>query len=455
MISNLIAVGNLKQAHEYLPHLPSSLRSKFETKIRDALPLPKGTSKGDDTITTQDDYPTWGLAHREIYPWNPHEPDRSSPSCLEEINQHLSTVAPRLEARIVELPDLISGAPGGRVVKQLGLFAREDLKAGEEVLREKSYLTATARMNDAFCDGCAVRLPSSALGSSAAAASEESREEREGAVSCSDCETIFCSQDCLDTASELYHPALCDGDFDSLGKDAEAKDAPHALYALLLLRALAMAKHQEVHPLTLPQTKYLWGDFLPHSSSSKPSLPFNIHYNIILPLTMMEKMDINIFEATTEEGGMGVWVLNTLYAKFRGTADARMGLDGKPEIGAVHPMWCLANHDCAPNVGWRWEGDMRFYVRSEEQSVDWRPGTQENSEAEEDSEEEGEEEGEVEVGRGIRKDEQILGHYCDVELPVKERREWARGALGGDCMCERCCWEAANPEMVRSVRIAR
>jgi hypothetical protein len=42
----------------------------------------------------------------------------------------------------------------------------------------------------------------------------------------------------------------------------------------------------------------------------------------------------------------------------------------------------------------------------------------------------------------IKKGEEILGHYCDVDLGVEERREWAAGALGGECRCERCVWEA-------------
>lgn len=42
---------------------------------------------------------------------------------------------------------------------------------------------------------------------------------------------------------------------------------------------------------------------------------------------------------------------------------------------------------------------------------------------------------------GISKGEEVLNHYCDVELPVGTRREWAVGALGGVCVCERCVWE--------------
>lgn len=31
---------------------------------------------------------------------------------------------------------------------------------------------------------------------------------------------------------------------------------------------------------------------------------------------------------------------------------------------------------------------------------------------------------------GIKKGEEILNHYCDIDLKVKDRREWAQGSLG-------------------------
>ena len=42
---------------------------------------------------------------------------------------------------------------------------------------------------------------------------------------------------------------------------------------------------------------------------------------------------------------------------------------------------------------------------------------------------------------GIKEGEEVLTHYCDVELGVRQRREWAVGPLGGVCVCERCLWE--------------
>lgn len=46
-----------------------------------------------------------------------------------------------------------------------------------------------------------------------------------------------------------------------------------------------------------------------------------------------------------------------------------------------------------------------------------------------------------EWGKGIKKGEEIRNHYCDVDMGLNERREWAAGALGGVCVCERCLWE--------------
>ena len=45
---------------------------------------------------------------------------------------------------------------------------------------------------------------------------------------------------------------------------------------------------------------------------------------------------------------------------------------------------------------------------------------------------------------GIKEGEEVLTHYCDVELGVRQRREWAVGPLGGICVCERCVWEEAE-----------
>ncbi|KAK6863975.1 hypothetical protein PG995_000503 [Apiospora arundinis] len=372
-------------------------------------------------INSLHDLPDWGMVRREVYPWNHYEPDRFSEDSLGFLNERLSAMAPKCAVRVATLPVLLENASntdGYEVIptcKQLGVFATEDIAAGETVLEEYSLITANNRLKDTVCDACSGELPP--LG----------RESE--AVNCPECyDTVFCSQYCYDQAQELYHPAVCEKEVDSIAKDTDAKDADEALHLLLLARVLAMATHQGIHPLEVSQIKYIWGDFVPTkwneidlSPNAGPppdwTLPFSFAFNIETPLHILEKMDIDIYATLAEHD---LWVLNTLYSKTRGTASARKNpRDGRPDVAAVHPFWCLANHDCDPNVTWEWGGRMVLSAR-EQRVVGDRPG-------------------------GIKCGEEILNHYCDVTLPVRERREWASGSLGGWCMCTRCRREAAEP----------
>lgn len=367
------------------------------------------------------EFPDQGLVRREIYPWNTHEPDRYSNETLEFLNRELAQVAPKCEAKVTELPTLQDGVPqpdaNGNIPtnKQLGLFAKEDIAPGETVLEEVSVLCANNRFHNPLCDCCSSELPTL-----------DERKKGTGApVECQDCYVPFCSQECHDLAQETYHPAVCEKEVDSIAKQVDRAEIPDMLYFLLLARAIAMAATQEVHPLDLKEVKYIWGDFLPTKSNAvhfSPkagpppiwTLPFSFKANILNPLHVLEKMDIDIF-ADGEKWDL--WTCNTLYAKFRGTASSRIGRDGKPEVAAVHPLWCLANHDCDPNVQWEWGGRMRLWARKTRMTKNKAPG--------------------------IKAGEEILNHYTDIELPVQERREWAAGSLGGYCMCERCRTESA------------
>ena len=317
-------------------------------------------------------------------------------------------------------------------IKQLGVFALDDLAPEEVVLDETSVLTSNNRLHDTLCEACSSDLPD--LNSSTTTA-----------VPCADCDVaIFCSEKCHDLAQETYHPALCGRDVEAIAKDVSPTEAADALYTLLLLRTLAMAETQDVHPLDLQETQYIWGDFNnPRQDLTRqpPSLddPFHGHArtlpwtfaaNILFPLHMLEKMDIDIFASVHR---YDFWIFNTLYAKFRGTASARLtGRGGSvargPEVGAVHPLWCLANHSCDPNVAWEWGGSIKFTVRGERKK--WKRDLSKKTmsqEAGDVSEEGGGTEEREPTRAGIRKGEEIFGHYCDIDLPVKDRRVgWQR-----------------------------
>ncbi|KAJ6037385.1 hypothetical protein N7540_001664 [Penicillium herquei] len=378
--------------------------------------------------------PAQGYARRILYPWNEHEPDRRAPEELEFLNKRLAEIAPKCEVRAVALPALhTSTGEDTEVSVQLGLFAKEDIAPNEIILRESSLLTATNRLHDDLCDACNAPLPD--------LAAEVPPVACEG--DCAD--TVFCSQACHDHAQEVYHGAVCgleDG-LESIGKDIpDPKDKADYLYLLLLGRALAMSATQDVHALELPEVKYIWGDFhdldiesLTDSESDKDakSLPFSFQLNILQPMRFLEEMEIDPYVSLPR---YDTWVLNTLYAKFRGTASGRLSTwDGGPELCAVHPLWCLANHSCDPNVRWEWGGEITFSARGDEETAVWSR-TKPNGAIEMKDLKPG----------GIAKDAEILNHYCDIGLPVKERREWASGALGGMCRCDRCAWEALEVE---------
>ncbi|KAI9893592.1 MAG: hypothetical protein M1814_006388 [Vezdaea aestivalis] len=373
-----------------------------------------------DTKVDIDQLSEQGWARREVYPWNDKEPDRFFEGTLAFLNEKIAKVAPKCEVRAIQLPTLSTPSLGTlpETNLQLGVFAKEEIAAGETILRESSVLTASNRIDDPFCDACSTPLES--LGTS-----------NSTNVACPDCDdAIFCSEGCLKDAVSGYHAAVCGDQVDILsGEPPSVKYSADTLYLLLLQRALTMAVTQDTSPLLLNETRYIWGDFSSLSSTSQTAprtLPFTYYHNIFAPLAILSKMDINPFSPSIPDLSE-LWVHNTLLAKFRGTASALLSpVSGKLETAAVHPLWCLANHDCDPNVAWDWrKGKMRFWVR-----------------------------GEAELVRGsqrkglLEKGDEIRSHYCDVAMGVKERREWAMGSLGGNCLCERCIREDEELEAV-------
>ena len=419
------------------------------------LQLGKDPTWDRQSVRPRTDLPQNGLVRREIYPWNSLEPERFSPAVLSLLKAEIIKVAPKVDICAVDLPLLDLGTTNEPsltdkqertepvMLRQLGLFATSDITPGEQILREPSILTANNRLHDPLCDACSAPLPAPSPSTPLPCC-----------PSCDD--TVFCSTSCLSRAQTFYHPAICGlSDYDTSTRDPSPTAATNALYSLLLARTIAMAETQNLHPLSLRETRYLWGEFNPPptSSPSPPSsphqntLPFSFSTNIATPLHLLENLNIDIFAPQTL-ARYDTWVINTLLAKFRAVASAKLNpRTGMPEVCAVHWRWALANHSCAPNVRWEWPatlgsrpdgstevedceereeggGCIAFFARGGEDTVQWGP------------------EGRGKRLGGLKRGEEVMSHYCDVDLPVEARREWAAGPLGGVCVCERCVWEA-------------
>ena len=426
----LLTCGDLKSAYDITERGLAIFKSQRDLQMLQGKiweMYDKGCSKNDfvkEILASKpkERLPEDGSVLRQIYPWNGHEPDRFSEEHLSNLNYEISKVAPKCEVLVTELP-LLRNQDSNKIndksttVKQFGIFASSDVGPFEVVLQEPSVLTSSTGLHDPFCDACSTRLPPFSLESPL--------------PTCANCEDIyFCSQACLDRAQDLYHPAICGiTDFDVVAKDPSVLATTSALYTLLIARTIAMAETKGTHPLDLPHIRYLWGDFDPPSDVGARNLPFSFSNNIARPLHLLYRLDKNPF-APENLKYYDTWVFNTLLAKFHGVANAKMNeRTGVPEVAGVHWLWSLANHSCAPNVQWDWRnGRMGFIARGGKDIVRW--GERINDDTADGT-----------WSGGIKAGQEILNHYCDVNLPVEERREWAAGALGGFCVCERCFWE--------------
>ena len=428
--------------------------------------------------------PLFGYSRREGYPWNDYEPNRMSEESLGTLNSRVSissngclevrkTILPQLKLSALDiLNDRTSEYPSSDHGEnaQLGLFATRDLNPSETILREHSVLTAIRPHDEPLCDACAAELPTSTatslLGSDFIASQPE-------IYACPGCGIPFCSQTCRSTALTTYHiPNLEDATTDSdyppstspfcsgesahadiheLGRAESSVEPEWDLYFLLIARCIMMAETRAQNPLSMEEVRWLWGEFLPipdftggqmskESSKIKRTLPYSIHHSLLLPFEFLTTLLLSVPNCAPYSShwlrNYDWWILQTLFAKFRGVADAKQSTwDGKPESAGVFGLWSLANHSCGGNVEWESRrggngrgGERVFEVREEV----WRPpGGKDDRSG-----------GEQQEWQGIQKGQEIWNHYTDIrENDFRVRRGRLKAVLGGECECERCIWE--------------
>ena len=404
-----------------------------------------------------------GKARRFVYPWNTHEPDRFSKATVRHLNDD---VVPRsssnIEIRVVKLPLLGETAEVLGETQHLGMFATKDIAVGELCLREESALTVvTDPAEGGLCEYCGQRWrraleasrPSLMMPGQRKAPKiekeEEVQPENHETYTCDLCVQseaeldevvvpVWCSKHCRDSAMAKYHPALCSRPIAPFHRAAQSAPPSTGLttgsqpggnvYALLMMKAFAMALCQGVHPLDLEEVKYLYG--VPPVEEGDLRIGWGWEENVRGAVGILEALGIDVFDgqwrprnhphstdtatAATPEW-WNTWVVNTLIAKFRGVASGRQDASGNTEAAAAHTLYSLTNHDCAPSAAWQCSGIVKFRGIGD---------------------------GEIAVRQG----EEVKISYCDVRLGYRERRAWMMGCLGGCCMCERCLSEERGEE---------
>ncbi|RPA78749.1 hypothetical protein BJ508DRAFT_416355 [Ascobolus immersus RN42] len=411
-----------------------------------------------------------GYCRREVYPWNYHEPERLSDENLKEVNALMDKCAHgRAEVKVVELPTLGEDGVTKGTNKQLGVYATEDIHENEHFFTETSFLMGVSDpFSGLLCDICASKIYEFTSSSSYSQVREK--------LTCPSCPNpaIYCSQACLDAARETYHPAVCGKDLGWFYKDVQTSSNARALWNVMLLKSFATSLSRsaktplpedetsypveaQIHPLDMHEVKSAWGTYyprklfseeyihsgLPPNEAEKEEirlLPFTFTLQILQPRRMfLEGLKVDLHKPENFER-FDTWVINTLYAKFLGTASSRLAFGtaennagtagaNRAEVCAMHLCWSLVNHSCEPNVRWECEGSIQFRGRcSDESKAD-------------------------EKRVAVRKDEEILMSYCDVRMGYKERREWMVGSLGGACRCERCLREEGE-DLVERMKVA-
>ncbi|PWW77601.1 hypothetical protein C7212DRAFT_277613 [Tuber magnatum] len=345
-----------------------------------------------------------GEWRREVYPWNNMEPDRFSNETLEALNTAMAKCSEKAELKVVDLPvlqrDLSFAGDGDRSSdKHLGVYAKEDIFLGETFFSEASPLTVVADPeNSSLCEYCGGNLP------------DQHRV-------CDDCwegdedsGAMWCSEECRHKAFKSYHPALCGRDFTWLYRDINAA--------------------ANVHPLALPDVKYLYGVSRPPLKHIPAiALPFNFAHQVLQPIQLLQEMDVDIFDPKYLDF-FDLWVMQTVRAKFISVASARMSAKTRrTELAAVHTLYSMFNHSCEPTVTWECENEVKFtgFSRHKKPSESVAPVV------------------------AVKKGDECWTHYCDVRLEYKDRQQDAFGSLGGKCVCRRCLEEEAEDKRVNGV----
>lgn len=232
-----------------------------------------------------------------------------------------------------------------------GMFSRKDIAAGEPLFKNSTAFVSCSQ--EFRCSTCGDNSATDAF-----------------QLSC--CSLIFCTKKCMETSLGLSHNSRdCIGpptlakihnpsvrkvskinrkDLDHLSSPSSETTEKEKVQADLLQKIISSAyKHsatKDQHPLTYPLVRNLT-----IARGADEAVEFSLKKDIIFPISILEKLGIDIFT----NPHFDAWVLQTIQARLRANTWER-NVNGVEFLG-LSPLFSLFNHCCWPNVKWSFGKD--------------------------------------------------------------------------------------------------
>jgi hypothetical protein len=311
------------------------------------------------------------------YPWMTKELLERDDALLKSIQGEFKFASTNCTA----VRSTIRNTEGEEVADVLGVVALRDITQGETVVFETTLQGVIG--NTKRCETCCGQITSPVLNEC--------------------CSITYCSTTCSSIALTTFHPALCGKDFSTLQTAAASAvlTTDFALDALLMLRTLALSLNEPIHPL---QNTHLARLTPSYGGSSPRLIIFSLDEHIIKPLSMLQKLGVDIFTNAHYD----TWVLHTIRCRLQNnkhghTLDEACGT-------AVSGLYSMFNHSCAPNVDWRHDDGSSTVTMFAE--------------------------------RGVKEGEEMFISYIrGKKMGRAERQRTLMPWFGTECRCERCIAE--------------
>lgn len=253
------------------------------------------------------------------YPWMTTEMLTRDLQSLASLNSERGKAATQTcEFRYSSIQDRLSvAADDASANRQIGVFAKKDIKPGDLIFTETtttSYINASNR-----CDACRAKMPS----------------DQSSIVWCSD--VFFCNAECRKRARDVYHRVACEKYFKF--RHTGQWDVPTHLDIRILA---TLIQENAEHPLT--------GSFLRRydAAYSKHTIALNLHHMVENSACILQTLGVDIFKDLRYD----TWVLLTMrFRMFNNMHQFSFPKElGSHVLITIPRLAFLFNHSCEPNV---------------------------------------------------------------------------------------------------------